>query len=154
MTEAAMFADPLRAYVVTLRKGRKITQAELAQRIGMGERTYVSWERGSTKSIKEHFARAIISALDGSREHLDMLDQMNPAEAQQLAHEWMSLSSEERLKAESGLRQVRRIVELSDADPSGAEEVIQQLLREAREDPAILTWLAGFLAGRRGPQAR
>lgn len=154
MTEGAMTADPLRAYVITLRKGRRITQANLAKQIGMAERTYVSWERGNTKSIKEHFARALIVALEGSREHLDMLDQMSPEAARQLAHEWLALSSEEQQQTQTNAQKLHRIVELQEDDAKGLEEIIEQLRTDARADPAFLTWLSGFLAGRRGDRPR
>ncbi len=154
MTGMAMTADPLRAYVITLRKGRRITQADLAKRIGMAERTYVSWERGTTRSIKEHFARALISALDGSREHLDMLDRMTPEEARQLAHEWMLLSGAEQARAHENAQKMSRIVRLSESDPVGLEEIIEQLRLDAQADPAFLTWLAGYLSGRRGDRPR
>lgn len=152
MTDTAMFADPLRAYIVTLRRGRHITQAELAKRIGMAERTYVSWERGTTKSIKEHFARALIAALDGSREHLDRLDQMSAEEAEALAQSWLSLPAPEREKLSESREKLRRVIELSDDDPAQLEEVIEELRRQARGDPTLLSWVAGYLA--RGPSGR
>jgi transcriptional regulator with XRE-family HTH domain len=148
MTEAAMFASPLRAYVVTLRKGRGITQEDIARRIGMKVRTYVAWERGTTQSIKEHFARALITALDGSQEHRDLLDTMSIEEAQNLAREWLSLSEEQRRNAQEAAHKFARVIELSDSDPAGLEDVIEKIRQDAQADPQFLTWLSGYLEGR------
>lgn len=150
MTEGAMFADPLRAYVITLRKGQRITQAALAKKIGMGERTYVSWERGTTKSIKDQFARALITAVGGSLEHQSLLDQMSPEEGQQLAREWLATSAEDRQAAQESASKLQRIIALDTSDPQGLEDIIQQIRADARSDPTFLIWLEGYLSGRRG----
>lgn len=155
MTEAngtAMFADPftdpLRAYFVTLRKGRRVSQESLADQIGMGRRTYVAWERGETKSLKAQYAQAMIRVLGGAREHLDQIGRMTPSEAKELAESWLTLSQTERAQLNDSAHKLRRVIELAEDDPARLEEVIRQVQRIARDDAEFLTWLSGYLAGR------
>jgi transcriptional regulator with XRE-family HTH domain len=148
MTDAAMFAehaDSLRAYVETLRKGRGLSQAALARMSGVPYRSYRSWLSGETKLIKKDYADALVEALEGSLEHLGLLRRMTVAEAKHLAFDWMALSSSAQKEANAGLAEMRRIIELRDSDPEGFEILVQQLLREARENPKVIGWVSNAL---------
>ena len=150
MTEAAMNADPLRMYIKTLRVGRGLSQPELARQAGMVESTYVAWERGSTKTIKEHLLRRVLRVLQGAREHLDMLDRMTEGEARAMALEWLELSPEEQARSIENHRKLQRVVELYDEDPQELSGIIETIRQEARADPGFIFYLNGLLAGRRG----
>ena len=140
--------DPLRAYIKTLRKGRHISQEHLADQVGMGRRTYVAWERGETKTLKSHYAQAMIRTLSGAPEHLDQLDRLSADAARDLAAAWLAAPT----AAPSIPSRSRRVIELADNEPPQLEEVIAELRRQAQSDPAILSWIAGFLA--RGASGR
>jgi|SRR5688572_5351769 len=73
--ERGMSSDAMRAYVVTLRKGRGVSQDDLARKIGMAPRTYLAWETGEIKDIKAPFLMRAISTLRGIPAHLMRLSE-------------------------------------------------------------------------------
>jgi transcriptional regulator with XRE-family HTH domain len=44
--------DALRAYIREIRIGRKVTQDELAEAMGLSRRTLIDWEMGRTEEVK------------------------------------------------------------------------------------------------------
>lgn len=65
-----MSANALRGYIKTLRTERGVTQAEIADRIGMPLPTYKDWERGVTKDIKTPYLVRAVHFLRGSLEQI------------------------------------------------------------------------------------
>ena len=151
---ATLAADPLRAYITTLQKGRNISQEALAVQAGISPRTYTAWARGETKSIKDRVARALIECLGGSLEHYAMLARLSGDEARDLAVAWLELSPEEQDAAKANQSSYRRVIELAEDDPQELEEIIGALRQQAKGDPALLTWLRGYLAGRGAARPR
>lgn len=140
-------ADPLRAYIVSLRSARRLSQPELAQAAGVKARTYIAWENGETSKLDVEVARTIVRVLGGLFEHLDVVLDMTADQARGVAENWINLSDEEREEAREGLSKLHRIVALSDDDPAQLDDVIRRLRDEARIDPDVLTLVSGYLAG-------
>ena len=89
-TSTAQSADALRAYSRTLRQGRKITQPDLADAIGMNLRTYKSWEMGDTKDIKTPYLLRAVRVLCGSFEQVaNIQDAATAEEGAALARAWI-----------------------------------------------------------------
>lgn len=85
-----MSADGLRAYIRTLRQGRKVSQPKLAAAIDMPLRTYKSWEAGKTVTIKTSFLLRAIRYLRGSLDQLaDMPVDATADDGVQLARAWL-----------------------------------------------------------------
>jgi DNA-binding XRE family transcriptional regulator len=138
--------DPLRTYVITLRKLAKLDQDEVAAQIGIGYRTYMAWEQGETRDLKLPVARRLIQVIGGSFQHLAFIDEMTADEAQRLAMQWHQLSPEERATAQSEPR-ARRTVALGDDDPLTLDALLRRLRDMAREDPALIDLISGYLDG-------
>lgn len=82
--------EGLRGFVRELRKGRKVSQPDLAEAIGMSPRTYKAWELGNTETIKTHF---VIRAVRYLHSNLDLLadidDKTTFEQGAQIAREWV-----------------------------------------------------------------
>lgn len=124
---AFKLSDPLRAYIVALRKGKRLSQPALAEAAGVKPRTYIAWENGETSSLDIGVARAIVQVLDGAFEHLDLVLGMTADQARLLAEHWITLSAEERAAARSGATKLQRIVALSADDPLLLDEVLRRI---------------------------
>jgi transcriptional regulator with XRE-family HTH domain len=152
--EPDILNDPLRSYVITLRKGQKLSQEDVAEKLGKGRRTYIAWETGETKDLKLPVARSLVRILDGAFEHLGMMDELSADEARELAEHWLKMSPGERGAARTSASKLRRVVELAADDPQRLDDVIRQLRNDARADPAVLDLIAGYLAGLRASRSR
>jgi len=83
-------AEAIRAYIVTLRKGRGVTLDAMADAIKMPRRTYIEWEQGRTRDIKTPFAVRAVQYLHGSLSDLARIDQLSEEEAADLANTILS----------------------------------------------------------------
>jgi len=146
--------DPLRAYVITLRKLAKLDQDEVASLIGVGYRTYMAWETGETKDIKLPVIRKLINVLGGAFQHLEHIDALTAEDAARLAENWHKLSADERESATRGGQALERIVRLTEDDPEKLEYVLRRLRDEAREDAELLNLVNGYLDGYRAAANR
>ena len=63
-------AAAIRGYIIRLREARSVTQAELAEVVGLKRRAYIDWETGATPDIKAAGMCAAFRYLNGSFEHL------------------------------------------------------------------------------------
>lgn len=138
--------DPLRTYVITLRKLAKLDQDEVAAQVGIGYRTYMAWEQGETKDLKLPVARRLLQVIGGSFQHLASIDALTADEAQDLAVQWHRLSPEERAAAQAEPR-ARRTVALGDDDPPTLDALLRRLRDMAREDAALIDLIGGYLDG-------
>lgn len=144
-TEAAA----LRAYIAALRSEQHISQDDLAEAIGMPPRTYKAWESGPTEDIKAPFAIRAIKFLGGALEHLADFDRLSPSDAEQLARDWLRLTPDQRRQAVRIQSKFRRVIELSEQDPTQMERVVTRLRADAQADPAVLDLVMAWLDGRR-----
>lgn len=151
MSAQAMGAsDPLRAYIITLRKLQGFSQGDAAALAGVARRTWIAWESGEIVDIKVSTARRAIEALGGSFSHLDLLgDDATVEEAISLAQKWLDLAPELRAELSDAGSKLARIAALSRENPDKLEQVIAELRLDARVDPQLLDLLTAFLAGRR-----
>lgn len=145
-TPATAGPDPLRTYVLTLRKLAKLDQDEVAAQVGIGYRTYMAWEQGEIKDLKLPIARRLIQVLGGFFPHLGYVDELTADEAQRLATQWHLLSPEERAAAQAEPR-ARRTVALADDDPLTLDALLRRLRDMARADPALIDLISGYLDG-------
>lgn len=58
--------EALRAYLTTLRKGRGVSQDNLASAIGLSRRAVLNWEKGETQTMKMAVALDAIRFLQGA----------------------------------------------------------------------------------------
>lgn len=147
MSATAAAADPLRAYVVTLRTSRRLSQQAAAEGAGIQPRTYISWENGETKKIDIDALRSIVEYLGGAFEHLKTIHLKTPEEGRALALQWLSLSEDEKLAAVAATEKLNRIVVLAENDPARLDEVLRLIRDRVRDDPELLSLISGFLAG-------
>lgn len=152
--DAEMDLDPLRVYVITLRKIRKLSQDEVAAQLGVANRTYLAWELGQTKDLKLPVARMLIRVIGGSFDHLEHMDELSAEEARFLAENWAKMSPEERQAATKVGAQLERIILLSRDDPSKLEELLRRLRDEGRADQELISLISGFLDGYRAASRR
>lgn len=142
-----MSADAMRTYVATLRRGRGVSQKDLADRIGMNARTYLSWETGETQDIKAPYLLRAVEVLSGSADHLMRLadDRLGAEEGRKLAEVIL-----EGLAAGGGLEYVKTPEDVAELVRYFEEELtaIRQEDRRSLGD-ALKGFLAGFRAGRR-----
>jgi transcriptional regulator with XRE-family HTH domain len=90
-TGAIVSADALRGYVRTLRKGRGVSQAKLADAIKMALRTYKDWELGTTIGIEAPYLIRAITFLKGSFDQLvDLPDTATNEDGIRLADQWLT----------------------------------------------------------------
>lgn len=150
----ALGGDPLRIYVITLRKLAGLSQEDVSGQLGIGYRTYMAWETGETKDLKLPVARSLIRVIGGSFDHLEHMDELSPEEAKLLAENWAKMSSEEREAARRGRAHLARIIQLAADDPAKLEDVLRRLRDEARGDTELLHIISGFLDGYRAATRR
>lgn len=146
---AAGAVDPLRAYVITLRKLRRVSQQQAADELGLSRRAYFSWERGETQDITLGRARKLIALVEGSFEHLDTIDSLSIDEARALTIEWAQLPVEQQRSLSRARQRLQRIIALAEDDPARLERVVEQLRADARADPHVLDLITIYLDGRR-----
>lgn len=146
--------DPLRAYVIALRKAAGLSQEAVAKDLGLTRGAYIKWETGETQDIKLSSARRLLRLLGGALEHLDDLEFMNVEQARELAERWRSTPEDEKPAALRAQAKLRRVIELSDDDPISFERLIEQLRDDSRADPALLDAISGYLDGRRAGRRR
>lgn len=139
--------EPLRAYILTLREARGLSQEEVAKGVGIHPRTYTSWENGQTKELKLDTARSLIRLLGGWFEHLEHIDEISAEEARALAVEWLNLTPAEQEAARTSVGKLKRIVALTCDDPDQLVEVVNRLRKDAQANPAILDLVLGYLDG-------
>jgi transcriptional regulator with XRE-family HTH domain len=151
MAGRAQMANPIRAYVYTLRKLRNLTQEEVADGAGLKRRTYIAWENGETAKLDLEVAQNIVEFLGGAFEHLGRVTKMSPEAAAELASAWAAMSPEEQA---ASLRptddKVRQLIAISVDDPEGLADVLRDVRNEARADDRTLDMISVFLAGLRG----
>jgi DNA-binding XRE family transcriptional regulator len=148
-SHAAAFkaADPLRSYILVLREGRHMSQPDVAASAGIKRRTYIAWENGEVGKLDIEVARAIVRAVGGLFEHVDLVLDMTAEQAREMAHNWLSLSEAEREAARKGTEGLKRVVALADDDPYLLDSVLRRVRDAARADPGVLKLVAGYLAG-------
>jgi transcriptional regulator with XRE-family HTH domain len=143
-----MSADALRAYIRTLRDGRKYTQERFAQSIGIGYRTLVDYELGETKSLRDSALVKAVGVLGASWD--DVTDLV-----------------ETELGAEEGERRARLILDKRDpidtivdsfppgTDPQEAGRLVEEALDaiETDERRALIQGLRDWLHGWRSARA-
>lgn len=144
--------DPLRVYVVTLRRAAGLTQEDVASRLEIGYRTYIAWESGETKDLKLPIARALMRVIGGAFKHLEYIEDLSAEEARDLAETWAKLSPEERATAEQAASKLDRIIQLSADDPIKLERVLRRIRAEAKEDQDLITLINGYLDGYQAAQ--
>jgi len=154
MFVASPTTDPLRAYVLTLRKTAKLSQTAVAKKIGVTRRAYIAWETGETGDLRLQVARKLMHAVGGSLDHLDELDDMSVEQATDLARNWSKIPPEDRPAAQRARQKLQRIIELTADDPVQLEQVILQLRADIRADPQLLDQLSAYLDGRRSSRGR
>lgn len=89
-TRTGVSSEAMRAYVRTLRKGRKVSQPRLADAIDMAVRTYKSWELGETETIKTPNLVRAVRFLNGSFDQLaEMADDATAEDGSRMAREWL-----------------------------------------------------------------
>jgi DNA-binding XRE family transcriptional regulator len=149
LSNAAAFkaADPLRSYILVLREGQHMSQPAVAAAAGIKTRTYIAWENGEVGKLDVEVARDIVRALGGLFEHVDRILDMTAEQAREMAHNWLSLSAEERAVAASGRDKLERIVALKADDPYALDDVLRRVRDAARADPDVLNLVSGYLAG-------
>lgn len=144
--------DPLRVYVITLRKAAGLTQEDVAGRLEIGYRTYIAWESGETKDLKLPIARALIRAIGGAFRHLEHIEDLSAEEARDLAETWARLSPEERAAAEQAASNLDRMIQLSADDPIKLERVLRRLRDEAKGNEELIELINGYLDGYKAAQ--
>lgn len=116
-------ADAIRGYVVTLRRGQKISQDTVAERSGLKRRAYILWETGISTDIKVPVLLNALEAVGGWAPHLYQLIDCTEEQGVELAEAWLELTPDERaayrrlLTSNNGrAKLLRSVIKLSD-DP-------------------------------------
>lgn len=142
-----MSADGMRMYIATLRKGRGLTQEDLAERIGMNVRTYLAWETGKIQDIKAPFLLRAVDVLQGSAADLIRLadDATGVTTGQDLAQAVL-----EGFTAGGALEYIKTPQDIAEL-MSYFEEELSAIRAEDRQSlgSALRGFLAGFRAARR-----
>lgn len=145
--ERVMSADGMRMYIATLRKGRGITQEDLAERIGMNARTYLAWETGKIQDIKAPFLLRAVDVLHGSADDLIRLadDAMGIDAGKELAEVIL-----EGFASGGALEYVKTPQDVADLMTYFEEELTAIRAEDRRNlGNALRGFLAGFRAGQR-----
>lgn len=86
----------VRAYLRTLRKGRKMSQEGLARAMGFTKRALQDWEGGQTDELKTSFLVRALEVLQGSFDDIRslVLDNASVAEGRRVAIERLSIGDD------------------------------------------------------------
>ena len=127
--DRSVAADNVRRYVKQLRESLGVTQDALAHAVGISERAYAVWEKGSTGDIKSVLLMRVLEFLKGSADEVQKLAIADMQE--QLSQEQQRLIN---------ARVLALAAELGDEELGAALEAI----RDLRGDPTALARLVGY----------
>lgn len=123
--------EGLRAYAKERRRRNKLTQEQLAEKIGMSLRAYTDWERGKRSTIKSTLLTKMVEVLEAAPEHIaELLSKpVTPQRARELAH-------------------IDKIIH--GTDPDELDRIIDEIRARAEKEPALIAVLKVLIGGGHG----
>lgn len=135
--------DAVRGYILELRKGRGVTQDELAEVIGMTKQALLEWEKGRTQELKGTPMLKAVEHLKGAAEDLMRLVDASFEQGMALARQ--------RLKEPEILDAVQhqRLDEAVENIPKDQLDEVARILQELQKQGKTGEWLnfGRFLRG-------